>query len=93
MSVEQPIESDSTPVGENTAGPSNQIQPGVSEPATAVPATEGEQTKKVRSVEWGLKPIHWPPEQPERVLRIITQNENGPCSFIAICTPRTSNIL
>jgi hypothetical protein len=39
--------------------------------------------------EWGLKEIVWPPEkwegQEQRVVRIITQNANGPCSFIAIC--------
>ena len=96
MSVAQSIASDSIPVREDIAGPSNQYQPEVSdstEPATAVPAAEGEQPQKVRSVAWGLKPIHWPPEQPDRVLRIITQNENGPCSFIAICTPRILNTL
>jgi hypothetical protein len=102
MSVAQPpIASTTTPVGENIAGPSHQQQhrPSVSgsttEPATAIPVAEEpgtgrEQARKVASVEWGLKPIHWPPEQPERVLRIITQNENGPCSFIAICAPRIS---
>ena len=99
MSVAQPIESNSSPVREDIAGPSNEYQPDVSDstgPATAVPAAEGpgeEPKQKVKSVAWGLKPIHWPPEQPERVLRIITQNENGPCSFIAICTPRISNTL
>lgn len=39
--------------------------------------------------EWGLKEIIWPPErwegQEQRAVRIITQNANGPCSFIAIC--------
>jgi hypothetical protein len=93
MSVVQPIASTSTAAPETVAGPSNQPQPLVSDstvPATAVPAGEEprrEQVQKVRSVGWGLKPVHWPPEQPKRVLRIITQNENGPCSFIAICTP------
>jgi hypothetical protein len=97
MSVAQPIASTSTPVHENTAGPSNQYQPAASN--TTAAATEGPETEepgaeqaqkaqKVKSVAWGLKPIHWPPEQPKRGLRIITQNENGPCSFIAICKPR-----
>lgn len=98
MSVAQPIASTSTPVHENIAGPSHERRPSVSNstaPATAVPVAEEpgrEQPQKVKSVEWGLKPIHWPPEQPERVLRIITQNENGPCSFIAICAPRISKV-
>jgi hypothetical protein len=39
--------------------------------------------------EWGLKEIIWPPEpwegQPQYRVRIVTQNANGPCSFIAIC--------
>ena len=99
MSVEQPIASTTAPVPENIAGPSHQHRPSVSNPttpvtATAVPVAEEpakeQAPKKVARVEWGLKPIHWPPEQPERVLRIITQNENGPCSFIAICAPRIS---
>jgi len=98
MSVAQPIASTGSPVDENIAGPSYQHQPHASNstvPATAVPATEEperEQAQKPRSVAWGLKPIHWPPEQPDRVLRIITQNENGPCSFIAICVPRISKV-
>jgi len=39
--------------------------------------------------EWGLKEIIWPPEpwegMPQYRVRIVTQNANGPCSFIAIC--------
>ena len=98
MSVAQPIASTSTPVHENTAGPSHEHRRSVSNstaPATAVPVAEEpgrEKPQKVKSVEWGLKPIHWPPEQPDRGLRIITQNENGPCSFIAICAPRIPKI-
>lgn len=98
MSVAQPIASTNSPVHENIAGPSQEDRPSVSNstaPATTVPVAEGpgrEQAQKVTSVEWGLKPIHWPPEQPNRVLRIITQNENGPCSFIAICASRISKV-
>ncbi|CCA71587.1 hypothetical protein PIIN_05524 [Serendipita indica DSM 11827] len=47
------------------------------------------QPEKIESPEWGLKEILWPPEpwdgQPQRRVRIVTQNTNGPCSFIAIC--------
>jgi len=99
MSLIQSIASTSTPVHEDISGPSHEHEhehehepfPSTSvvpATATAVPAAgepEGELVKKVKTVRWGLKPIHWPPEQPERVLRIVTQNENGPCSFIAIC--------
>ncbi|KAG8833911.1 hypothetical protein FRC17_009870 [Serendipita sp. 399] len=47
------------------------------------------QPEPARAVEWGLKEIIWPPEdwegQPRRRVRVVTQNTNGPCSFIAIC--------
>jgi ubiquitin carboxyl-terminal hydrolase MINDY-1/2 len=104
MSLIQSIASTSTPVHEDISGPSHEHEhehepfPSTSvvpATATAVPAAgepEGELVKKVKSVRWGLKPIHWPPEQPERVLRIVTQNENGPCSFIAICTPKVLKV-
>lgn len=48
-----------------------------------------EAPQKIESPEWGLKEIVWPPEvwegQPQRTVKIVTQNANGPCSFIAIC--------
>jgi hypothetical protein len=45
--------------------------------------------EKIENPEWGLKEIVWPPEpwenEPQRAVKIVTQNANGPCSFIAIC--------
>ncbi|KAH8922443.1 hypothetical protein BT69DRAFT_1334708 [Atractiella rhizophila] len=36
--------------------------------------------------QWKLKTIIWPPRNREATtIRIITQNENGPCSLIALC--------
>ncbi|CAG8772163.1 1943_t:CDS:2, partial [Acaulospora colombiana] len=47
------------------------------------------ETQKIENPEWGLKEIVWPPEpwenEPQRAVKIVTQNANGPCSFIAIC--------
>ncbi|KAG8781519.1 hypothetical protein FRC12_021830 [Ceratobasidium sp. 428] len=35
---------------------------------------------------WRLKELQWPPDDETRpVIRIITQNENGPCGLIALC--------
>lgn len=35
---------------------------------------------------WKLKELEWPPDDETRpVIRIITQNENGPCGLIALC--------
>jgi hypothetical protein len=55
-------------------------------PQTPVPVLE--------NPEWGLKEIIWPPEpwegEPQYRVRIVTQNANGPCSFIAICKSYTS---
>ncbi|KIJ52637.1 hypothetical protein M422DRAFT_58735 [Sphaerobolus stellatus SS14] len=36
---------------------------------------------------WYLKQIEWSPspESPPKAVKVITQNFNGPCSFIAIC--------
>ncbi|QRV89981.1 hypothetical protein RhiJN_17999 [Ceratobasidium sp. AG-Ba] len=35
---------------------------------------------------WRLKELEWPPDDETRpVVRIITQNENGPCGLIALC--------
>ena len=35
---------------------------------------------------WRLKELQWPPDDETRpVVRIITQNENGPCGLIALC--------
>ncbi|KAG8713284.1 hypothetical protein FRC11_012693, partial [Ceratobasidium sp. 423] len=35
---------------------------------------------------WQLKELEWPPDDETRpTIRIITQNENGPCGLIALC--------
>ncbi|CAE6414425.1 unnamed protein product [Rhizoctonia solani] len=35
---------------------------------------------------WPLKELEWPPDDETRpTIRIITQNENGPCGLIALC--------
>ncbi|CAE6447104.1 unnamed protein product [Rhizoctonia solani] len=35
---------------------------------------------------WQLKELQWPPDDETRpTIRIITQNENGPCGLIALC--------
>ncbi|KAF6746154.1 hypothetical protein DFP72DRAFT_637193 [Ephemerocybe angulata] len=34
---------------------------------------------------WGLKEIRYGPKDNKKAFKVITQNFNGPCSFIAIC--------
>ncbi|QRW18265.1 choline transport protein [Rhizoctonia solani] len=35
---------------------------------------------------WQLKELQWPPDDETRaMIKIITQNENGPCGLIALC--------
>jgi hypothetical protein len=37
---------------------------------------------------WQLKELQWPPDDETRpTIKIITQNENGPCGLIALCEP------
>jgi hypothetical protein len=67
--------------------------------ATNLAKEENHSTQKtvIENPEWGLKEIVWPPEkwegQDQRAVRIITQNANGPCSFIAICMLLPSSII
>lgn len=84
-----------TDVAEAPPVPSTSAQPTIdaSSATTHSPGTrqlEPEHAPPLENPEWGLKEILWPPEvwenQPQRRVRIVTQNANGPCSFIAICT-------
>lgn len=45
-----------------------------------------EAARKSAADVWQLKELQWPPDDETRpVIRIITQNENGPCGLIALC--------
>jgi type II secretory pathway pseudopilin PulG len=53
----------------------------------SVPTTKhAEAARRSAADVWRLKELEWPPDDETRpVVRIITQNENGPCGLIALC--------
>jgi hypothetical protein len=73
--------------------PQQQPSTQVAELATQPPQASRHQEAARRSAAdvWKLKDLEWPPDDETRpVVRIITQNENGPCGLIALCELGTS---
>ena len=100
-SVVLPIDSTTSNDAEADRSPKTaaEVAPVLPQEAIKPAKEEHHNTQKpvIENPEWGLKEIVWPPEkwegQEQRAVRIITQNANGPCSFIAICMLLLSSMI
>lgn len=81
--------SSSTKAAEVPTAPALPQETKEAKPQETQETQEGPPKQPVDNPEWGLKEIIWPPEpwegHEQHRVKIITQNLNGPCSFIAIC--------
>ncbi|KAF8699128.1 Choline/Carnitine o-acyltransferase, partial [Rhizoctonia solani] len=70
--------------------PNTPVQVTPSEPASPPQqqrqAQHAEAARRSEVDVWQLKELQWPPDDETRpMIKIITQNENGPCGLIALC--------
>lgn len=75
----------------DVAAPASQTPPQQSASQSSVPRVSSglkpkDAARQSDAEVWRLKELQWPPDDETRpVVRIITQNENGPCGLIALC--------
>ncbi|KAL5634613.1 hypothetical protein ACGC1H_002605 [Rhizoctonia solani] len=78
----QPVQSSNAPDTPTHDTPS---QP-VTSPQQEQRSQQAEAARRSEVDVWPLKELEWPPDDETRpTIRIITQNENGPCGLIALC--------
>ncbi|KAF8606498.1 hypothetical protein BDV93DRAFT_520791 [Ceratobasidium sp. AG-I] len=86
-----PATPNTTSKSSEVAPPASQTPPQQSSSQSSVPqVSAGPKPKNAAQQSaadvWRLKELYWPPDDETRpVVRIITQNENGPCGLIALC--------
>ncbi|EUC56997.1 choline/carnitine O-acyltransferase [Rhizoctonia solani AG-3 Rhs1AP] len=78
----QPAQSSNIPDTPTHDTPSQPITP----PQQEQRSQQAEAARQSEVDVWPLKELEWPPDDETRPkIRIITQNENGPCGLIALC--------
>lgn len=79
-------ETKDAPVKPAPPSPPQQSSSSQAVPQSGQTTKHAEAARRSAADVWRLKELEWPPDDETRpVVRIITQNENGPCGLIALC--------